>query len=212
MRTIHKGVEPASLVEHRCTAHADYDNYADKDTLRRYLVRDQRGLCYYCLSRIRPTANAMKIEHWHNQAEFRAEELDYSNLLGACLGGAGQSTELQHCDTKKGNSLLSKNPANPAHCVESLVRYEAGGRIVSDDAAFNSELEHVLNFNAPFLKNNRKATLDGLHQALSKKGPLQRITIQRWLYDWNGESHTDELRPFCQVVVYWLRKRLARAS
>ena len=211
MRTITKEIEPASLATHRCTSHADYANYTDKDTLRLYLVREQRGLCCYCLSRIRPAGDAMKIEHWHSQDEFPAEQLDYSNLLGACLGGAGQPDEQQHCDTRKGNSLLSRNPANPAHRVEGFVRYEPGGRIVSDDAAFNSELENVLNLNAAFLKNNRKATLDGFHQALSKRGELQRITLERWLCDWNGETHTNELRPFCQVVVYWLRKRLARA-
>jgi len=31
------------------------------------------------------------------------------------------------------------------------------------------------------------------------------------LDDWNGTSHNGELKPFCQVIVYWLKKRLARA-
>jgi uncharacterized protein (TIGR02646 family) len=211
MRTIHKRNEPASLTQHRLTAHADYDNYADKDELRLQLVREQRGLCCYCLSRIRPAAHEMKIEHWHSQDGFPNEQLNYSNLLGACLGGTGQPNNLQHCDTKKGNSLLSKNPAEPAHRVENFIRYEGDGRIVSDDGAFGGELENVLNLNTAFLKNNRKATLDGFHRALSKRGELQRITLERWLRDWNGASHTNELPPFCQVVVYWLRKRLARA-
>lgn len=211
MRTIIKGSEPASLATHRCTPHADYENYLDKEALREHLVREQRGLCCYCLSRIRPDGEAMKIEHWHSQDDFPREQLDYTNLLGACRGGEGQPGELQHCDTKKGNRLLSRNPANPAHRVENLVRYEPGGRVVSDDSDFHSELEDALNLNTAFLRNNRKATLDGFQQALSRRGELQRITLERWLRDWNGESHADELRPFCQVVVYWLRKRLARA-
>lgn len=212
MRTIFKEGEPASLTTHRCTSHADYGNYRDKDTLRSQLFREQRGLCCYCLSRIRPAAEAMKIEHWQSQDEFPGEQLYYSNLLGACLGSTGQPNGLQHCDTRKGNSLLSRNPGNPAHRVESFVRYEGGGRIMSDDPAFNSELENVLNLNTAFLKNNRKATLEGFHLALNKRGELQRITLERWLRDWNGESDANELRPFCQVVVYWLRKRLARLS
>ncbi|MGO8698941.1 MAG: retron system putative HNH endonuclease [Limisphaerales bacterium] len=211
MRTIKKGVEPASLTQHRLTGHADYENYADKDGLRRQLVREQRGLCCYCLSRIRPVADAMKIEHWHSQDGFPDEQLDYSNLLGACLGGAGQPNVLQHCDTKKGNSTVSKNPAEPARRVETFLHYEGDGRIVSDDTSLNSELENVLNLNTAFLKNNRKATLDGFHRALRKRGEIQRITLERWLRDWNGDSDENELRPFCQVVVYWLRKRLAHA-
>lgn len=210
MRTIIKGNEPASLAAHRCSPHADYANYADKDTLRAHLVREQRGLCAYCMSRIRPGGDTMKVEHWHSQDEFPDEQLDYANLLGTCRGGEGQPIEHQHCDTKKGNSLLLRNPADPTHRVEHLVRYVPDGRIASDDAALNLELESVLNLNAAFLKNNRKATLDGFHQALSKRGELQRITLERWLRDWNGETHADALRPFCQVVVYWLRKRLSR--
>lgn len=212
MRTINKGTEPPSLATHRCTLHADYDNYADKDGLREYLVHEQRGLCCYCLSRIRPAADAMKIEHWHSQDGYPSEQLDYPNLLGACLGGRGQPDDLQHCDTKKGNRLLSRNPANTAHRVEDFIRYEGDGRIASDDPVFHAELEKgVLNLNTSLLKNNRKAVLDTFCKALNKRGQLHRITLEKWLGDWSGESHTNELRPFCQVVVYWLRKRLDRA-
>ena len=69
----------------------------------------------------------------------------------------------------------------------------------------------MLNLNAPFLKNNRKAALEAFHQALRKRGELRRGTLEQWLRDWKGDSDNGELRPFCQVVVYWLRKRLARA-
>jgi len=211
MRTIHKAREPASLAQHRAAPHADYDNYADKETLRVALVTEQRGLCCYCLSRIRPEIGAMKIEHWHSQDSFPTEQLDYQNLLGSCPGGQGQRSHQQHCDAKKGNALFSRNPANPAHRVESFIRYEADGRIASTDLAFDAELNEVLNLNAAFLKNNRKAALDGFKDALAKRGNLPRITLERWLRDWNGESHANELRPLCQVVVYWLQKRLSRA-
>ncbi len=210
MRTIRKSREPASLAQHRCAPHADFDNYADKDALRIALAAEQRGLCCYCLERIRPETGAMKIEHWHSQDRFPAEQLDYQNLLGSCLGGQGQPPHQQHCDTKKGNARFSRNPANPAHRIESFIRYEGDGRIVSGDRAFDAELNEVLNLNAALLKNNRKAVLDGFRSALAKRGNLRRITLERWLRDWNGESGPNELRPFCQVVVYWLRKRMAR--
>ncbi|MCC7074546.1 MAG: TIGR02646 family protein, partial [Deltaproteobacteria bacterium] len=64
MRAITKGQEPRSLVEHRANAHCDYANYADKDGLRAALVRDQRGLCCYCMTRVEATGTGMKIEHW----------------------------------------------------------------------------------------------------------------------------------------------------
>ncbi len=212
MRTIRKGVEPPSLTKHRCAAHADYDNYQDKDTLREYLVREQRGLCCYCMGRLRADAESMKVEHWRDQSSHPAEQLDYRNLLGACLGGEGQPFAQQHCDTRKGDRPLSRNPADPAHYVEHLIRYGTDGTIASDDAAFDEELNQVLNLNHPFLRNNRKATLDGfLAGASRRQGNWDPRLLECWVRDWQGNADTSELPPFCQIVVYWLRKRLARA-
>ena len=211
MRAIAKGVEPRSLAQHRSTTHADFDNYADKETLRRHLVAEQRGLCCYCLSPIHPTVRSMKVAHWHSRDHHPTEQLDYTNLLGACRGNEGHAPAEQHCDTRQGNRDISRNPALPAHRVESVIRFRGDGRIVSDDQTFDRELSEVLNLNLSFLRQNRKATLDAFQATLRKRGMLQVPTLERLLRKWNGESHADDLEPFCQVVVYWLRKRLNRA-
>ncbi len=210
MRRIQKGREPASLTGHRAATRTDYDGYRDKDTLRAHLVAEQRGLCCYCLSRIRPDRDSTKIEHWHCQANYEAERLDYSNLLGACIGGEGNAVGGQHCDTRKGERDLSRNPANPLHRVEDIVRFLGDGRIVSSDPVFDEELNAVLNLNLAFLRNNRKQTLNSFKDALAKRGQLPATALEKWLRQWNGEVDTGELQPFCEVVVYWLRKRLAR--
>ncbi len=210
MRTIIKGAEPASLTQYRQAARADYGNYQDKETLRQSLVAEQRGLCCYCLSRIRPASGEMKIAHWHSRGRHPDEQLAYKNLLGACLGNEGQSPRRQHCDTRQGDRDISRNPADPSHQVEQFIRFEADGTIASNDPRFDAELNEALNLNLPILKNNRKGALDAFKATLLKRGDLPRGTLERWLRDWNGESHQNELRPFCQVVVYWLRKRLAR--
>lgn len=181
MRSISKQGEPSSLTRHRCADHADYDNYADKDALRRSLVDEQRGLCCYCLSRIRPDTGAMKIEHWHCQEYYPNEQLDYRNLLGACMGNEGKPKAQQHCDTSKGNRVLSRNPADPLHRVEDLTRFMGDGRIVSNDPGFDSELNGVLNLNLAFLRNNRKATLDAFKGAIDKRGQPLRSDLERWL-------------------------------
>jgi len=61
MRAITKGPEPPSLTAHRQTPPCDYDNYTDKDGLRHSLVTEQRGLCCYCMGRIRNGPKTMKI-------------------------------------------------------------------------------------------------------------------------------------------------------
>ena len=96
------------------------------------------------------------------------------------------------------------------HRIEDAIRFVGDGRIISDDPAFDAELNDVLNLNQAFLRNNRKGTLEGFMAAMKRHGPWPRATIETQLREWNGESGFGELMPFCQVVVYWLRKRLLR--
>jgi hypothetical protein len=152
----------------------------------------------------------MKIEHWHCQSNYPNERLLYSNLLGACLGNEGKRRSDQHCDTFKGDIDLSRNPATIGYRIEDSIHYHGDGTIRSDDAVLNGELDRVLNLNCALLKSNRKAVLDGLIDALPKRGELPIATWERLLRDWNGDSTIGNLREFCQVVVYWLRKRLRR--
>ena len=208
MRAIQKGREPQSLTRHKRSPHANYDNYPQKDELRTSLVTEQGGICCYCMQRIRPEVGGMKIEHWHCQALYPDEQLDYGNLIGACMGNEREPREKQHCDTYKGNVELSRNPADPIHRVEDYIQYPGNGRIVSPNGQLNQELNAVLNLNHSFLINNRKAVLDALKERL-RRGTLSGPALQRMISDWS-EASGDRLRPFCGVVVYWLRKRLAR--
>ena len=213
MRAITKGPEPASLIAHRQTPHCDYDNYADKAGLRQALVTEQRGICCYCMGRIRNGPATMKIEHWRCQSGYAGEQLDYRNLMGACLGGDGQPPRLQHCDTRKGNRDIQWNPADPAHRIETRIRYEADGSIHSTDGVFEAQLGDVLNLNLPLLRNNRKRLLDAIldwwrREKARTGGPVPR---ERFVRERDRcLSGAGDLGPFCQVTVWWLEQRLAR--
>ena len=208
---IKKGAEPRSLIKHRKTAHNDYDNYDEKEDLRQALVDEQRWLCCYCMGRIRPHINSMKIEHWQSQVRYPDKQLDYKNLLGACLGGNGKPVCLQHCDTRKGARDLKWNPANPSHRIEVRVQYGADGSINADDADFNKQINDVLNLNLPSLKNSRKSSLGGFLDWWGKEkaridGPVPR---ERFVRERERLTTGDgQLQPFCQVVVWYLDKRL----
>ena len=114
------------------------------------------------MSRIRPDRESMKIEHWQSQARYPDRQLDYANLLGACLGGEGQPAIRQHCDTRKGDKDLKWNPANPDHRIQNRVRYEPDGSVRANDRDFDEQIDDVLNLNLPVLKNKRKAVLDSV--------------------------------------------------
>lgn len=207
MRNISKGVEPQSLTRHRCNASSNYENYREKSDLRESLVKEQRGICCYCMQRIRSDAESMKIEHWQCQSRFPEKQLDYSNLLGACLGCQGEILEKQHCDTHKGDRDLTYNPANSNHDIEGKLAFLGDGTIKSDNQAFNSEINEILNLNQEVLVRNRKATLVAIRKGLMNKNP-SKANIQKQLRKWNGESDDGNLEPFCQVIIYYLRKKL----
>ena len=209
MRAITKGREPPSLTEHRRASHGDYGNYQDKSSLRESLVSEQRGLCCYCMSRIQPSTNKMKIEHWRCQARYPDEQLNYRNLLGACLGGEGHPFRLQYCDTRKGDDDLLWNPADPAHAIEARVRYDLDGTIESNNEVFNTQLNQILNLNLPFLKENRKVVLDSLLDWWRKQPkPVPRGRIERKRDKYTVGNST--LAPHCQVAVWWLQRKLGR--
>ncbi len=213
MKAITKGAEPTSLTTHRSTPHSYYDNYPDKAVLRHALVSEQRGLCCYCMGQISSDPNTMKIEHWRCQSQYPEEQLKYRNLLASCLGGEGKPQHLQHCDTRKGNCNLKWNPADPAHHIETRIRYEPSGSVLSDDAEFDTQLTEVLNLNLPLLKNNRKAFLDGFLEWWKKKGNKLRGSALRARIEQERDRRTGGtgvLDPYCQVAVWWLEQRLKR--
>lgn len=207
MKQIKKGNEPNSLTEHKKKKKADYDNYPEKDELRESLCKEQRGICCYCMGVINPTVGKMKIEHYKCQANYPKEQLDYRNLLGACLGGEGLRET--HCDTFKGNKDLNFYPPNPNVAIERMIIYGNDGSVSSANEQLHTELDSVLNLNADILKRNRKAALDGFKDSLSKfKSALSKDTIQKWIEDWSGSNHNGNLRPYCMVIVFWLQKKL----
>ena len=216
MRTIIKGREPRALETYRQSQGAAFaDLPAEvKDRIQEQLVEEQRGLCCYCQSRIRAGWNEMKIEHWQSQSvgKYPERQLDYSNLLGACLGGQRHGNKsprsTHHCDTAKGDADLCFSVCDPAHPVEREIRFLGDGTVKANDTAIDECINAVLNLNLPRLANNRRAVLAAFQQRLQD---VRRFDPARELPKWDGRSAGD-LPEFAQVVVYWLQKRQARAA
>jgi uncharacterized protein (TIGR02646 family) len=206
MRAIAKGNEPACLTQHRATAHSNYGNYSGKPALRVALVAEQRSICCYCLSRIVNDNQKIKIEHWQSQTSYPALQLTYANLLGACLGGKNGKPDQQHCDTRKGDKDLMWNPSNPAHAIETRVKYQNDGKIRSDDSAFDDQLNIVLGLNVPFLVNNRKGALASVLKWWQLKRPSPAQVQARIQKIDNGIC---ELEAFSPVAVWFLKRKLA---
>lgn len=206
MRTIDKGPEPKSLTTHRCTPKSDFDNYSDKDTLRKHLVREQRALCCYCQSRIHPTGHEMKIEHWKSREHYESMQLDYDNLLGACLGGEGRRKKHQHCDSRKGEDEIHFCLTDARNPIQNQIKFRGDGTVYSDNAAIDREINEVLNLNYFLLVSNRKVVLDNIKERIDKGKLNPRLELAKW----DGSSD-GELPAFSQVVVDYLLKKLRRS-
>lgn len=217
MRAIAKGREPTRLTTHRATPHSDYDNFDSdgKQELRESLVQEQVGFCCYCMARLEAKWDTMKIEHWQCQENYPDRQLDYANLLAACLGGEGQPGEKQHCDTRKGKRDLKFSPAVPSHRIEQRIRFEADGTIASSDSDFDAQLNEVLGLNLKYLKNRRRGILIGLLEWWSqyrsthhRRSP--RSILERRRDDW--KSRQGQLQPCAQVAIWWLGQKLSEAA
>lgn len=202
---ITKVAEPNSLTQHRAQANGNYDNFARKDELHAAIVGEQKGLCCYCTGRLKNDPLKMKIEHWQCQANYPDRQLVYANLLGACLGGEGKSPAEQYCDTRKGNRDLKWNPANPAHVIETKIRYLVDGKVESADEEFNSQLHDGLGLNLYFLKNSRKAVLDSVLKWW-RTTPNARQKLQQQI-DHRTRDEAEQ-QPFSPVALWFLRRKL----
>ena len=155
MRLIRKGAEPPLLLAFRKSRGARYDGLpADAKTeLRSALVRDQHGLCCFCMQRIEATVAPevkVKIAHWMPQHVDRERDLEWTNLLGACPGNEGAPRSRQHCDTRQGNQVLHASPLEPTH-IDSL-SYTTRGDIRTSRADLVEDLDARLNLNDEALR------------------------------------------------------------
>ena len=119
------------------------------------------------------------------------------------------------------------NPANPTHNVHGRLRYLVDGTITATDSVLEVEINGegsspeatahpqvrgVLNLNTASLKNSRRGELKAFTDLLTKRGKLTTPTLERLVKQWEGGPARGQLEPFSPVVVYWLRKKLARCS
>ncbi len=212
MKQIKKGKEPDSLTVHRKKSHANYDNYSEKDDLRDSLVKEQGYICCYCMQRISPSTEKMKIEHHQPQKKHPELQLNYQNLLASCKDNDGKPKYLpRHCDTCKGEQKITINPADKLKSCERLIKYRKNGQIYSDDKIIDCELNDILNLNTQTLVNNRQAIITQVKQEITnikgKSATWPLSEIERMIEKYQNKDAKGKYKPYCQVVIYFLKKR-----
>ncbi len=209
MLNIQKTREPSSFTQHRCQKDACYGNLPTnaREDLKKQLLEEQGHLCAYCMCRI--GENSMKIEHVASRDKHPESQLDYTNLVAVCKGNEGSPKKEQHCDTRKGNYSLSKNPARQQDRVQESISYMSSGCIHCKDALFDKQINSVLNLNLSKLCNNRKEIWDVVHNGLKNLPQnANRAQIQAMLDRWLCKSTSGQFKPYLGVAIFLLERRL----
>ena len=199
-----------------------YENFRNKNELRQSLLKEQGYICCFCMKSIEDNNETTKIAHIFPQNPVSDEDkekvkkenldLDYNNMLAACDGGKGQSPHLQHCDTKQGNTILKINPADAIRDCEKLIDYKPSGTIYSKNLDVEYDLNQTLNLNEENLKNRRKDAYDAVLKRLEIKYPkksFSKKSIEKEIQNYS-QLKNGRYAPYCQYVIYFLRKKLAK--
>ena len=210
MRRIVKQREPAELTAHRKTqVGVDYDN-APKEPMRKALLAEQESLCAYCMKQI--DVGAMKIEHHTAQTVDASRELDWSNLLGVCEGGEKGPRNLQTCDTRKGNAVVSLNPTQER--IERQVTYTTKGVLVASNASEQHEADEVLGLNTADPRRARETTLEAFLNVMRAAVPKGTWTVSDYesALDRFRVTRSGRVRGYIGIVEWFVRQKRRKAG
>ena len=206
------------------TQNPGVNSYTAYQSLRQQLFNEQKGICCYCMNKI--TIDNSNIEHFLPQSVFPENGVDYYNLYLACRHSIGKAKPKQHCDTAKGNDLISKHIGYLHHnssknittkCVD-LIQYDEDGYILPNKTGFKTLIKfyenyssltpqekellgtlEVLNLNCDSLVNQRKKFI-----AMLKQG-IDPSKIQNMIIYYETQSVS-----LAGVALYFLKERLKR--
>lgn len=206
MIKIEKGPEPESWRRYRNTPGAQYSATGE---LREALLKEQGYICAYCMRRIPAKAvlsgETSHIEHLQSRHRHPDLALDYRNMVVCCPGDLDQ---IQHCDRSKADSDLSFDIFSDTW-VHTVSYRTYDGEIHSSDPKIDKDLCLVLNLNHGRLKCNRREILAGVIEMLTKR-QFKARDIRRLLDGWERKDAEGRLRPYCGIVIWYLRRKLRR--
>lgn len=187
-----------------------YENFRDKDSIRKALLEEQGYICAYCMCAIgydgKSLEKEVRIEHYRSQNISPELQLDYNNMFAVCTCSLGLNEKQQHCDVLKSNKYLHFDPKNLSHI--NTIKYSEGG-IISADEKFNDDIENVIGLNNSYLPVNRRNVLVNeidITYAWIKKGISKDKAIQKLLSIYSNKDKWGRYRPYCGIIIEYCNK------
>lgn len=208
----------------------DFKGFEDKaafNELREQLIKENKFVCAYCGQSIRSAFDQnkrplMKVEHFLPQSDYPALELEYTNLLGCCLGNQTEPDKKaeNHCDSKKKEEKL-KVIENPA------VNTDWNQWIIYFISPRSEEVILEIDENCPFLEDLKSDVNKTLHlnERNLKKGRFQALQtyVEKKVGDKASKkefsnlldqyrTHPTHHPPFPHLIYWELQRRIAKAQ
>lgn len=204
-----------------------------KDQIRDSLIREQHGLCAYCMRRVgnsEPNKIATTtIEHYKPKSSSKYFDLtlDYKNMLAVCSGGRDKNIGKKFlcCDASKGDREIAINPFD-RNDIEKI-RYRTDGTIYTypRNDKFEEDINDILRLNGErdekgnlvndtsteLVKSRKEAYKNALNfiKGLKSRNKLNRKNIEKRIQELQEE---EPHREFLGVLLYFLKKELKRPS
>lgn len=192
-----------------------------KESIRYTLLKEQRGLCAYCMKRIHDD-NSTTIEHWTPLSRSKDKALQYTNFLGVCHGGRKtemEDTKILCCDASKGEKEIQISPWNEAHMKD--IAYTSSGIIytISQNPEFEKDINFTLCLNGlidkkgnridtatEVIKGRRDAIqwCKDLYRTLDRRGKCTSVELKKKI----DEIEQAEVMPeYVGVKLFYLKKK-----
>lgn len=198
-----------------------FDSYFPKNDIKEILLREQHGICAYCMRRIHMD-NHSRVEHFIPLSRDKDKAIDYNNMLGVCDGGEKALGDQEHilcCDAHKKEAEITTNPLNKAQMDK--IAYDSNGKIYTKprDEAMERDINDILLLNGIQKKDGTvrdtstellKGRKDAYKRAkivmgkLDEKGKCTSANVKKIMNELYNKTERDE---FVGVMLYYYGRR-----
>lgn len=212
-----------SIAENDTEAKRKAFDLLDKEKIRSHLIKEQHGLCAYCMKKIYDDSRSTVIDHRISLKKDKEKVFDHNNLFAVCMGG--QTSEDRNkvlcCDALKGDKDITIDPTNKDHMDK--IRYNKTGKIYTypEDSVLEKDINYILGLNGKIDKEGNTIcdTSTGLVKGrrdayekfviyikgLEKNKKLKKSVIERLIKQLESKDEYDE---YIGVMLFFLRKKI----
>ena len=191
----------------------------DKAIIRKNLIKEQHGLCGYCMRRIEDSSYTT-IDHWEPIEKNVDGALYYGNMIGVCNGGRKvKKSDLEDgrrilcCDAAKGEQGITISPYIEIHMDK--IRYHEDGTMYTypRDETLERDINDILHLNgkngldtSTRLLHGRRETYRSYFNEMKRQGDnISRSYIEKRIKNIESKKLYPE---FAGVILYLLKRKL----